>query len=757
MHKYISILLFFVSFLFSCKKDSENSSTSPQGSSSTTTLVIKGHNQKNQARIILVSVSTELNGSDKKSSISGTCIKFNSSYGIDIENTINSIFFQIEQDDNTITNEDLSVVFLEKLKSVNGYDTSTDIPQEKILGMLKAGKVELAYNNIGKKSTLEEILFGLFTTPAYAQEKDRDELILDIVKGAMNQVRKCLGGGKSCRKAIKDLTKATGALWDYIAAEVDKAMNPNDPNNANDLYNNLKNPPSNNNNTQNTSLSPSGGSFGDPHMTTIDGLYYDFQGYGEFIALKSTVDAFEIQARQQEIEPYRNGKVTMNTGLAINTGGGDIICLYPGEIFINKQRFPLTLSGQRNFPVKQGSITMSNNFLTIQSANNDIIRVSIQNIGQGFLDYRVALNENRKGKVKGLLGNFDGNKANDVQNQEGKIINPFVLSELYPAYANSWRVSDNSSLFEYPTGKKTSDFTKIDYPNQKPEISTSLRAWAEGVCWNSGILDEPYFSACVMDVALSGSDKYLISAFGAEENKLRLIDFDINKFTSFTDLNITPHGNSVIENGLIYITKSRASQAGAVYQKYKVDITNGFEVAIDFAFTEPGGILDAKRENGADGIAFVIQDYNSKLIPPSIGQGLGYNGLPRSLAIEFDTFTNAGQDSPDADIWLNTQGVNPNSVDDGKTLIKPQTRPIANLVDGKVHKAVIRYTKITATTYKLEVFVDGDSKPYLTADNINIQNTIGAYSSGVYLGITAATAAGYQNHIIHRWAYKPLQ
>lgn len=754
--RYLNTAILTLLLIFTgCKQNSQDQRADPQSANSTTTLLINGHNQTNQARLILISLTTEIVNSTKKSTLIGRCLKFTTSYGADLDNAVNATFYEIDQKGNELSDKSMVSFFEDRLKLVTGFQTGVDIPQQQLIAMLKAGQIDLlAYET--KNKSIEDFIVSLVASPAYAKDDKLDKILNDVVKGAVNQVKGCFGGtsGK-CVKSIKDLAKATGNLWDYIADEVGKAMNPDKPNNAGDVYNNLQNPPSSNSggNSQQTSPSPSGGSYGEPHLTTMDGLYYDFQGFGEFVAVKSTTDAFEIQARQQEIEPYRNGKVTMNTAIAINTGS-DVICLFPTEVYINKQRYSFTLSGQRDFTLKQGSATLSNNFFTIQSPTNDVIRVNIQNLGAGFLDYKVTLNEARKGKVKGLLGNFDGNVANDVQLQDGKVVNPFIRSEMYPTYANSWRISDAGSLFEYPVGKKTADYTNVDYPKQTTDIDATLRTWAEGVCRTSGVTEEPYFSACVMDVALAGSDRYSISALGAEENKLRLNSFDINQFTSFAELGLTPHGTAVIDKGLLYLTKPTG--AAAVYQKYKVDISNGFEVNIDFSFTDAGGQLDAKGELGADGIAFIIQDYNSKLVPPSSGQGLGYNGLPRSLAIEFDTYTNGGQDAPDADIWLNTQGTNPNSVDDARTLIKPQTRPIVNLVDGKMHKSVIRYTKKTATTYKLEVFVDGDPTPYLTADNINIQNNIGAYGSGVYMGLSAATAGGYENHIIHRWAFKPL-
>ena len=234
---------------------------------------------------------------------------------------------------------------------------------------------------------------------------------------------------------------------------------------------------------------------------------------------------------------------------------------------------------------------------------------------------------------------------------------------------------------------------------------------------------------------------------------------NIDKFTSFNDSDLTPQWNAEIVDGLLYLTRARANQAGAAYKNTKVTISSGFEASFSFSMTEPGGIKDGKNRVGADGITFVIQDYGSKIIPPAGGLGLGYDGLPRSLAIEFDTFDDLyygiPKESPD-DIWLNTQGVNANSADDNRTLIRPSTRPLPVMNDGKIHNVVVRYTRKSAEVYTLTVFMDGNASPYLTADNINIERTIGSNGTGVYMGLTASTGAGWENHIIHKWSIRVL-
>jgi len=43
----------------------------------------------------------------------------------------------------------------------------------------------------------------------------------------------------------------------------------------------------------------SGGGEGDPHISTLDGLKYTFNGHGEFFLIKSDTDAFALQGRAQ--------------------------------------------------------------------------------------------------------------------------------------------------------------------------------------------------------------------------------------------------------------------------------------------------------------------------------------------------------------------------------------------------------------------------------------------------------------------------
>ena len=61
---------------------------------------------------------------------------------------------------------------------------------------------------------------------------------------------------------------------------------------------------------------PGGGSNGDPHLTTNDGVRYDFQAAGEFVLARGP--GLEVQARQ---EPWETSKyASINTQFAFRVG-----------------------------------------------------------------------------------------------------------------------------------------------------------------------------------------------------------------------------------------------------------------------------------------------------------------------------------------------------------------------------------------------------------------------------------------------------
>ena len=514
MHSYINSLLYFVIvlLLLACKKEAREILPPPVPGTSTTTFVMKGSNQVNQVRIVLLSVTTDVVGRTKKATLTGRCIRFTTTTEATLDIITEAAFSEINQKEQEFADKNLIDFFEGRYKAVIGYAATENLSQQQIVNMLRGGRIELALQRLNRTNLLEDVLLGLVATPSYAQNNPPppmpplrppspvlpkpDMIIYDLMNGVFNQGIDCFGGTNSkCLKSIVKLGKATTALWDFIADEFTKAIDPNHPNTANNLYNNVLNWPLP---AANPAATASGGAWGDPHFTTFDGSYYDFQGVGEFVAAKSTTDKLELQVRQQA---YGTSKmVSVNTALAFNTGS-DVVAVYlnPKRIVINNREAGLTFTdiGLGN----GGRVTKNGDALEIRTNNGDVLKVSFT---PDFLNYVLLANRNRQSKLAGLLGNFDGNRLNDIATRAGLTVNPTEFKTFYSTFSDSWRITQNESLFEYDSGKTTDSYTNRNFPETEYTVTQTAYQQAFRTCTDAGINTEPALSSCIYDVALTG-------------------------------------------------------------------------------------------------------------------------------------------------------------------------------------------------------------------------------------------------------------
>ncbi|MFY7911778.1 MAG: VWD domain-containing protein [Emticicia sp.] len=249
---------------------------------------------------------------------------------------------------------------------------------------------------------------------------------------------------------------------------------------------------------------------GDPHITTHDGYDYDFMGHGEFTAVQSTTDKFLIQVRQEPMNATEK-RATINTGIAVRFEK-DVI-----NVFSNP--FKLLINGENQsdaFASKRLSdntlVTKNSEEIRLLSPTKDEVIIRYKN----RIDYLVFLNPDRKTKLKGILGNFDGNRNNDLTLADGKLLTDKSFKGLYPAYADAWRIKQNESIFTYESGKSTTNYTDVKFPYQEFAFSLTALQQAESRCRQAGINREPYLSHCIYDVSLTGDIAFAESAKWAQ-------------------------------------------------------------------------------------------------------------------------------------------------------------------------------------------------------------------------------------------------
>jgi hypothetical protein len=273
-----------------------------------------------------------------------------------------------------------------------------------------------------------------------------------------------------------------------------------------------------------TSLFPScnkasGTSWGDTHLGTFDRGHYDFQQVGEYVLARSDLDDFEIQVRQ---EPWRSScRVSVNTAVAFHVGDHrvGVYLTDPGaQTVIDDQ--PADASGSPIDFAGGGSLRMNAAARqdTLTWPNGSIVVV---NYGRGsYINLNISLAESEYGHISGLLGNDDGDPANDLTTRDGQVLNgPLATDQLYGAFSDSWRVDQSESLLSYADGQDTTTFTNPDFPCSPVRVSTLPKADADAAtaaCVAAGVVDEdvdkPFLDGCVLDVAATGDQDFASGA-----------------------------------------------------------------------------------------------------------------------------------------------------------------------------------------------------------------------------------------------------
>ncbi len=209
-----------------------------------------------------------------------------------------------------------------------------------------------------------------------------------------------------------------------------------------------------------------GKTFNDPRIVTIDKQYHDFQAAGEFTLIESTTGDLKIQVRQQPIGNNPRSNVSDNTAVATVLGGKRIGIYKDQGLLIDGQ--PTQIANDDALAIGEGRIYREGNTYTVVYPTGDQL---VAKVGSR-VNVEVYLKDEREGKVKGLLGNFNKNPKDDLAKRDGTVIpEPVSPSQLYSEYTDSWRVNQAESLFDYKPGENTNTFTLQNYPRQKVKIS----------------------------------------------------------------------------------------------------------------------------------------------------------------------------------------------------------------------------------------------------------------------------------------------
>jgi opacity protein-like surface antigen len=291
---------------------------------------------------------------------------------------------------------------------------------------------------------------------------------------------------------------------------------------------------------------------GDPHITTANGIHYNFQGAGEFVSLRDP-DGLEIQTRQSPIattftpgpDPYDGvaSCVSLNTAVAAHVAGHRVtyepnlsgvpdptgLQLRVDGVLTTLGSTGLNLgSGAR---IAQTSVPgglevdfPDNNVLyatpswwasqSLWYLNVDVVHAPATDgtPGNGTVAQAVVAPPSTGGLMAAITSRNwlptlpDGTQMGPLPASVSQ-----RYTDLYNKFGNAWRITDATSLFDYAPGTSTSTFTVSTWPPQNAACTipgvTPVQPTSVGVAEQAcrQVTGKYSHADCVFDVIVTGN------------------------------------------------------------------------------------------------------------------------------------------------------------------------------------------------------------------------------------------------------------
>jgi hypothetical protein len=238
------------------------------------------------------------------------------------------------------------------------------------------------------------------------------------------------------------------------------------------------------------------------------------------------------------------------------------------------------------------------------------------------MNFYVPLAEERDGRMAGIAGNADGDGgANDFRTRDGRLLaSPPDFDALYKDFAESWRVTPETTLFDYAPGESTETFTNRDMPVEPvtlEDLGPAERARAESVCREAGLRSGPALEECLFDYALTGDEVFIQSALSQQSPP----EFELDPggvsidgpSTAFAAHRVTLRIHGPIERGYwLGFAPRESPTAGKAANPYSATVLSGDEQEVDLAVPMAPGEYELRyRPSRGDGTIALRAPFDS--------------------------------------------------------------------------------------------------------------------------------------------------
>jgi len=201
---------------------------------------------------------------------------------------------------------------------------------------------------------------------------------------------------------------------------------------------------------------------------------------------------------------------------------------------------------------------------------------------------------------------------------------------------------------------------------------------------------------------------------------------------------LTLNGGAIVSGTRLRLTDGGTAEARSAFVTSTANVQS-FTNDFSFQLTAPH----------ADGFTFTIQGSSVNALGPA-GGGLGYGpgtttgtgGIPKSLAVKFDFYNNAGEGAHSTGLYTNGASPTVPSTD--------MTASGVNLLSGDVMNVHMTYD---GTTLTWTITDPTSGKTFTTSVAVNIPSIVGGNTA--WVGFTAGTGGLTATQDILFWTYTP--
>ena len=188
------------------------------------------------------------------------------------------------------------------------------------------------------------------------------------------------------------------------------------------------------------------------------------------------------------------------------------------------------------------------------------------------------------------------------------------------------------------------------------------------------------------------------------------------------------NGSTDLDDSRLQLTNGGEGEAGSAWYYQPVNIQT-FTTNFTFQLSNPA----------ADGITFAIQNAGISALGGNGGY-LGYGGIPTSVAIKFDLYSNAGEDPDSTGLYIN-----------GAVPETPAIDLSSTGIDLHSGDSMIVQLNYNGTTLSMTITDTVTAATWSTSWTVNIPSIVGGNTA--YVGFTGGTGGLTSSQKILTWTY----